>query len=373
MKHLVIDARCALPQTDGLGTYIREIVPTIVRAGYESQRYRSSLLIAPSEVEFWARATPSARAIVSAIRPMRPPQNWQIDRLLRDLGADLYFYPAHDPPMYLRVPFVFTIHDVTPFRVRPYFETYDRPKRAYLGLVIRTGLHRARAVLAVSETTRLEIGRCFGDGFLSKITATPNGIAQDVILSADDSGEAALRDIALYVGTDRPHKNLLRVISAYARARRADPSLGPLHVVGGIRTRSVLEAAIAEHGVRDAVELRGHVSNAELEATYRRAEMLVFPSLSEGFGLPILEAMKRGVPVVTSSISACAEVAADAALVVDPYDVGAICAALLRIHREPALRASLIDRGLARAKEFAWARTAMQTVDVLMRVLGETS
>jgi glycosyltransferase involved in cell wall biosynthesis len=169
----------------------------------------------------------------------------------------------------------------------------------------------------------------------------------------------------LYVGTDRPHKNLLRLIEAYSIARRDDPGLPPLEIIGGLRSEALLREAMRRLGVEQGVRLRGHVSQEELEASYAAAVALVFPSLAEGFGLPILEAMVRNVPVITSNVSACAEVAGEAAVTVDSLDANAIAAAMVQVWRSPELRNELIEKGRTRAAEFTWERTAAATLAVI--------
>src|SRR6266498_2097116 len=143
MKHLIVDARAALPQVDGLGTYLRQIVPRICVSGEQHGGFRTTLLASPAMESFWREHVPAARVIASRVRPMWPGQNWQIPRLVKPLRPDLFFYPAHDPPLMLKAPLLFTIHDLSPFQVRPYFERMDRLKTSYLRWVTSSGLRRA--------------------------------------------------------------------------------------------------------------------------------------------------------------------------------------------------------------------------------------
>jgi glycosyltransferase involved in cell wall biosynthesis len=359
MKHLVIDARAALPQVDGLGRYLREVVPRVVAEG--AVTFRTTILVNPALEAFWREATPAAKLIVSQVRPMWPGQNWLIPRLVDRLEADLFFYPAHDPPLFLKTPLLFTVHDLSPLQVRPYFERWDGLKTQYLRRVTGSGLRKARAVMAVSGATRQAIGELFGAELLPKVHVTPNGICPPS--TEVDAGVA--RDRFLYVGTDRPHKNLPRLVEAYALARRDETALPPLEIVGGLRSPELLRAAVRRHGVEGCVTLRGHVSEAELEACYAGAMVLVFCSLAEGFGLPILEAMARGVPVITSNLSACAEVAGETALTVDPLDARAMAGAMVRLARSAGLRNELVEKGRSRAAEFKWERTARMTLEVI--------
>jgi glycosyltransferase involved in cell wall biosynthesis len=367
-KHLIIDARAALPQVDGLGRYLREVAPRLVADGVRRQTFRSTLLINARLEDFWREAAPAANLIVSSIRPMWPGQNWQIPRLVDPMTADLFFYPAHDPPLMLDTPLVFTVHDLSPLQVRPYFERFDWLKTQYLRRVTGSGLRRARAVMAVSQATRAAIASLFGADLLPRVHVTPNGIRPPAV-----GVPLQTPDRFLYVGTDRPHKNLPRLIQAYSIARRDQQDLPRLEIVGGLRSPSLLRDAIGRLGVEEQVTLRGHISERELETTYAHTLALIFPSLAEGFGLPILEAMARGVPVVTSNLSACAEVAGDAALTVDPLDPGAIAEAILRLWRAQPLREELARKGLARAAQYTWDRTASTTLAVIEACLAPQS
>jgi glycosyltransferase involved in cell wall biosynthesis len=368
MRHLVVDARGALPhQIDGVGTYVRQIVPQLCGAGARSGGFRTTLLVHPDMESFWRSAAPEAQLLATTLRPMRLRQNWEIPRILGPLRPDLFFYPGHDPPLLLRTPLVFTIHDVTLFQSRPYFESFDRTKLGYMKLVTPVGLRRARAVFAVSNYTRQAIGEIFGAHLLPKVHVTPNGMCPPPVANRDAT---VLRDRLLYVGTDRPHKNLLRVIDAYGLARRQAADLPRLEIVGGMRTPASLRQRIREAGLEDHVLLRGHVTDAELEESYAHAIGLVFPSIAEGFGLPILEAMARGVPVITSNITGCAEVAGDGALTVNPLEAREIAAAMVRLFKEPELRAELVRKGHERTAVYTWKRTADGTLDVLEKCMA---
>jgi glycosyltransferase involved in cell wall biosynthesis len=366
MKHLVIDARAAFVRVDGLGTYLRQIVPRICAAGQGGGGFRTTVLVNPAMEEFWRGAVPSAEVVPSGVRAMWLGQNWQVPRVVKAQGADLYFYPAHDPPLMMKTPLVFTVHDLSPLQVPHYFERGNWVKTRYLRMVTGRGLRRARAVFAVSNATRRAIGELFGEEWLVKVHVTPNGIVAPEKVS--DGGE---RDRLLYVGTDRPHKNLLRLVEAYANAKAEAPDLPRLDVVGGLRSEGVLRAAMQKYGVAGLIVLRGHVSAEELEACYANAVMLILPSIAEGFGLPILEAMVRGVPVLTSNVSGCAEVAGDAAMTVNPLDVREMAAGIVRLYRDAALRAELIRKGCLRAGEFSWDRTAGLTLEVLLQLLRQ--
>lgn len=356
---LVIDARAAVPQVDGLGRYLRELVPRLLA---RSGSIRTHVLVLPSMEAFWREAIPGASIQPVDCRPMWPSQQWVVPIRVRALAPDVYFYPAHDPPLLVPARLVFTVLDLTQVEFPGFHEHFNRPKALYTRAITRLALQRAARVFAISEETTRTIGQLFGRQWLSKVTVTPLGAPE--IEPVTGSAKTHL----LYVGTDRPHKNLPRLLRAYARARESSQSVPTLRVVGGLRHPESLRSIIRDRGLSDSVELCGHVSADRLNDLYRHALALIFPSLREGFGMPILEAMARGIPVVTSNISGTAEVAGSAALTVDPYDEEALASAIVRVTRDDDLRGDLGARGINRAREFSWDRCADATMEVLRAV-----
>jgi alpha-1,3-rhamnosyl/mannosyltransferase len=177
---------------------------------------------------------------------------------------------------------------------------------------------------------------------------------------------AARRDRFLFVGTLEPRKNLVRLLIAHGNQCRWDPAFPKLHLVGGKgwEDRAILRA-VAGHPDPSRIVLLGYCSDEQLRNEYDRALALLFPSLYEGFGLPILEAMTRSCPVLTSRGIATEEVAGDAALLVDPLDVGAIERGMRDLARDPDLRRRLSEAGPSRARRFSWDRCARATLEGL--------
>jgi glycosyltransferase involved in cell wall biosynthesis len=175
----------------------------------------------------------------------------------------------------------------------------------------------------------------------------------------------------LYVGSIEPRKNLPRLLVAYAHLRRRGSTRWRLVVAGPRKWKSgPVYDAVARLELAEHVHFAGFVPEADLPALYNGADLFAFPSLYEGFGLPVLEAMACGTPVVTANTSSLPEVAGAAALLVDPSDVEEIAGALRRVLEDPALARDLRERGLARAAQFSWERTARATVAVYEKVLG---
>jgi glycosyltransferase involved in cell wall biosynthesis len=358
---LTIDVRLALPRPDGLGNYTRETVPRIIS---RLPGVKVSLLCLPAMATYWSQAAPTAELDVIKSRPMWPGQQLAIPLHIARHPTRVLFYPAHDPPVLAPCKLAFTIPDLSQLQVAGFHENLNWLKTSYTRAIVLAGLRRAQRVFAISESTKRAVGEIFGANWLGRVIVTPLG-APDVESSRDSDGSGYF----LYVGTDRPHKNLDRLLVAYADARKSIPGLPPLRIVGQNRRPARLRERIENLQLTASVSVDGPIDDTDLEQAYGGALALVMPSLREGFGLPILEAMQRGVPVITSSVSATAEVAGTAALTVDPYDVRELTAALVRVAMDPTLRADLSVRGVARARDFSWERCAEITATSLAELL----
>jgi glycosyltransferase involved in cell wall biosynthesis len=277
-------------------------------------------------------------------------------------GLDAVLYPYWPcPPWRHRdaPPVVVEIHDLA-FRVRP--DEVPWQQRAYLGSLVPSALHRAVRVLVPSEATRRDLLAHYPlPGLEERVRVVPEGWS----LGAVEPGALppGLRPgFLLAVGTIEPRKNYGRLLAAY-RLLKAGGEAPPLVVVGrpGWAYGSVLAELRAEPGVH----LLGHVDDATLRALYRAASVLAFPSLYEGFGLPLLEAMAEGLPAVAGAAGSLPELAGGAAVVVEPTDVEAIADGLRRALCDSELRARLSAAGRARAAEFTWERAARATAAAL--------
>jgi glycosyltransferase involved in cell wall biosynthesis len=231
---------------------------------------------------------------------------------------------------------------------------------------------RSDRVIAVSQATRDDIVEILGvpadridlapQGI--GLTATADPLPQDELRSRYEVGD---RPIVLSVSAKRPHKNLMRLLEAHARM----PQPRPVLVIPGYHTEheDELVARAAELGIDADLRMLGWIDEPTLEGLYAAAAVFVFPSLYEGFGFPVLEAMRRGVPVACSDRSSLPEVAGDAALLFDPEDVGAIAAAIERVLNDPAEAELMRAAGRAQAERFDWRATARATLASYDRTL----
>jgi glycosyltransferase involved in cell wall biosynthesis len=268
---------------------------------------------------------------------------------------DLFFSPGYNSPIAWPYPFVFTLHDLNHLCVP---ENSNAAKRAYYEYIIRPACHRAAFVLTVSEYSKHEIG-AWAQVKGERIINVGNGVGPPFTPTGSryDPGYSYL----LYVGSRKPHKNLPRLLEAYSMSGiRRDVRL----VLCGNADPYTLRE-IERRGLTGDVDFSDPVNDEGLANMYRGALAFLFPSLYEGFGLPPLEAMACGTPVLTSNVCSLPEVVGNAGVLVDPLDVEAIADGIRRLVQDSGLRRELRQKGLRRAKEFSWDETACRTRKVL--------
>jgi glycosyltransferase involved in cell wall biosynthesis len=303
---------------------------------------------------------------------------WTVGRLSLEMASrppEVLFVPAHSLPPISPKATVATVHDLGYI----HFPDEHPPAARWLRRQAnRWSARRATQVIAVSGVTRDDLVRYEGIP-PSKISVVHHGRGP-AFRPAEMSAVSAVRQhygladpYLLFVGTLQPRKNLERLLPAFDRVATEEPSL-TLALVGAIGWQSErLTQALATIRHRDRVKLLGLVDDADLPALMSGALALAFPSLYEGFGLPAVEAMACGTPVLTSNTSSMPEVVGDAGLLVDPLDVAAIADGLARLARDGTLRTELRQRGLARAATFTWERAARETLVVLRRAAAVRS
>ncbi|HJQ36093.1 MAG TPA: glycosyltransferase family 1 protein [Thermoanaerobaculia bacterium] len=321
----------------GIGTYIRGLIGELARMDGADET-----IAVVRKRDVGLVPAPIQTLVVDAAN-YRPREMWVVARAIERAGCDV-FHAAHVNVPLTNVPTLSTIHDLIPF----YFLAPYRPAYWYITLMTKRAARKSAIVLTVSEASKQDLVETLRLP-PEKVVVTPNGI--DEIFFQPGSRNESYGRYILYAGNDYPHKNVGGVLGAFELLRRGDPSLRL--VITGAAFRS-LEG-------RDGVVRTGFVTIEELAALYRGAQAVLLPSFLEGFGLPALEAMATGTPVVTSSIPALLEVTGDAALHADPHSPEAIAAAVERILRDGALREELRHRGPEQARRFTWRRCAELT------------
>jgi glycosyltransferase involved in cell wall biosynthesis len=271
--------------------------------------------------------------------------------------------PLPEGPLLASVPLVTVVHDLIPL----FFPAPTRPPRAhlYFRYVVPLLLRRSRVVIADSDATRRDVLAQYGIPAESVHVAYPAYDAERFRPVPDAS--RADPPYLLYVGNIAPHKNLVRLVDAFAEVARGHSVTLVMRGWGQPWHVEPIRRRIEERGIGERVDWRPYEDAATLPDLYRKAAALVLPSLDEGFGLTALEAMACGTPVIAARAASIPEVVGDAAILVDPLDVVALSGAMSAMLTDPALAKDLHERGIARAAQFSWQRTA-EAVRLHLRV-----
>jgi glycosyltransferase involved in cell wall biosynthesis len=368
---IAIDARKL--RDYGIGTYVRNLLRQL---GRQQSAHEFVVLCREADCEMVEDCGPRFRAVVETSGSYSIAEQFAVPMDLRREAVDLFHAPHYVLPALTPCRSVVTIHDCIHLRFPQYLPS--RLGYAYARAQMWTATHKAARVMTVSEASKRDILRYFRVPE-SRIDVIYNAIDDRFWLEPDVEEVNRVREryrltdpFVLYAGNIKPHKNLERLIEAFHLMRHADPGLKDVQllIIGDeISKYATLRRAVHRHKLHKHVRFFGFVSDQTLAALYRLANVFVFPSLYEGFGLPPLEAMASGTPVITSNVSSLPEVVGDAALMIDPYDPAAIADAMARVLTNIDLRVDLQGRGLARAREFSWERSIARVREIYDEVL----
>jgi glycosyltransferase involved in cell wall biosynthesis len=368
--HIAIDAHSVGTQLGGNETYATNLIEALAAI---DQINRYTLFVTkPSAIERFANRWPNFT--VKQTLPHTP-----IVRIPITLSAELRKNPVdvlhvqYTAPPLCPCPIVTTIHDLA-FEHLP--ETFKRRSWMQLRITVRHTARRAAEIITVSEYSRQDICATYGIS-PERVTVTPEAASAEFV---PITNEAALqnvrrkygieRDYLLALGSIQPRKNLVRLIEAYAYLCESHPGRElPLLVIAGKRAwleNEVFRVAKTSAASRDVI-FTGYVPDSALPALYSGALCFIYPSYFEGFGLPPLEAMKCGTPVIAGNRTSLPEVVGGAGLLIDPFDSRSIADGIAQLLFNPNVRADLGRRGLERAQLFDWQNTAKQTLQVYER------
>lgn len=365
-----IDARLVHYHRAGIGQYILRLTDALANLDRENEYYlfqsrkdRTRLVRTPN---FHRRVlwTPSHHRF----------ERWAMSAEILPHPLDVLHSPDFIPPQKTRAHNVITVHDLA-FLLYPRFLTSDAAR--YYGQVDPAS-RRAAHIIAVSQSTKRDITRLLGVPE-HKVTviyeaANPSAHRMDKTVAQEYVREkyGIDRDFILFVSTIEPRKNLPTLLAAYSKLRDQYKCDAPLIIAGskGWLTEDV-DQAVLKYKLTNLVCFLGSVPSQELDYLYNAARVFALPSFYEGFGLPPLEAMASGTPVVVSNVSSLPEVVGDAGLLLDPNDVEGWTVALHRVLTDPVLRNELSAKGLKRAAKFSWERAARETLDVYKKVASK--
>ncbi len=366
---IILDARTATDHFPGIGRYVVNLAQALTQTPLASDL---TLLHDPTAAASRLQL-PALPQMICPISPFSLRQQWAVPAQLRRGGARLYHSAYYLMPYRPGLPTVLTCYDLLPLFYPQY---YGALQRLIYWLAHLLATRAAAIVLAISEATRADLIRHLHLDprkiVVTLLAADPGFQPQSSAAIAAISQKYALpQHYVLYVGSNKPHKNLVRLVKAFGEARVPSAAL----VIAGQWDARYPEAkqAAAQAGWQDRVKFLGPVAEADLPAMYAGARLFVFPSLYEGFGLPVLEAMACGTPVICSNTSSLPEVIGDARHSFDPLNTAAMATAIQEVLSAPAMLEELSHQGIRRAAQFSWAQTAQRTAAVYQEVLARAA
>ena len=365
---IAIDARKL--RDFGIGTYLRNILIELSRLDRDTEYV---VLCRPDDIDSGDVLGQNFRMVPETAPNYSVSEQFRIPAVLAREGVRLVHEPHYVLPALIQCRSVVTIHDCIHLMFPQYLP--NRLAYVYAKGSMWIASKKANRILTVSEASKRDILRFF-DVPPDKVSVIHNAIDERFLAPANAERMALVRQrfqldhpFVLYVGNIKPHKNVERLIDAFGRARIQGPDDLKLIIIGDeISKYPALRQSVHKHKLDKHVRFLGFQPTETLAAFYRLARAFVFPSLYEGFGLPPLEAMACGCPLVTSNVSSLPEVAGGAALLVDPYDEDAIASGIVTAVTDETLRADLIKRGIERARSFSWTQSVTKIHEIYMQV-----
>ncbi|MFH2062797.1 MAG: glycosyltransferase family 1 protein [bacterium] len=368
-----IDARFYGTASKGLGRYVSELIAELEKI---DDRNEYVVFLRSDNFDQYDPAAPNFRKVRAEYRWYSLREQILFPLFLRRFRLDLMHFTHFNVPLLYRRPFLVTVHDLILLRYPTVRATTLNPllyrlKFLAYRLTIGSALNRARTILTVSDSTRDDIRKTFPKTNQKTVVVT-HCACSDRLASGDRTEKKKSspqeRPYALYVGSAYPHKNLETLIRAFDLFRKRGHEDYGLTLVGGedyFYCR--LKEETVARGLDENVTFFGWASDEQLADLYRNASFYAFPSLYEGFGIPPLEAMANGVPVISSDRSCLPEILGQAAMFFDPEDADAIAAAMGRIADDEGLRRRLIESGRIQFARFSWRDTAVKTLEAYQR------
>jgi glycosyltransferase involved in cell wall biosynthesis len=354
----------------GIGTYTRNLLRHLARIDRTNEYV---LLCQQADLDIATRLGANFRTILEPSPNYSVREQIHVPWVLRRERPDVFHTPHYVLPPAVRCRSIVTIHDCIHIMFPQYLP--NRMAYAYAKASMWSAARQSNRILTVSEASKRDIIQLFNVP-AEKIVVVHNAIDERFRVAPTEEAVARVREryqldqrFILYVGNIKPHKNLVRVIEAFAELRKRGFDDLTLLIIGDeISKLPALRRAVHGYKLHKYVRFLGFLPDEVLAVLYRLAAVFVFPSLYEGFGLPPLEAMASGTPVVTSNLSSLPEVTGDAAVLVDPYDVDSIRAGIEHVLTDPGLSDRLRVKGVARSRDFSWEASVARTQQIYLVV-----
>jgi glycosyltransferase involved in cell wall biosynthesis len=367
---IAIDARKL--RDYGIGTYVRNLLRHLSRIDKTTEYV---VLCRDWDLELLNQLCPNFRPVAESSPGYSIREQITVPRDLRRERADLFHAPHYVLPPLTPCKAVVTIHDCIHLRFPQYLPS--RLGYTYARGSLWMATHRSNRIMTVSEASKRDILEYYRVPS-NKIDVIYNGIDERFSQTPAEEDVVRVREryqlddpFVLYAGNVKPHKNIERLIEAFYMLRRGEFENVKLVIIGDeVSKYAALRHAVHRHKLHKHVRFLGFVPHRTLAVLYRLAAVFVFPSLYEGFGLPPLEAMASGTPVITSNVSSLPEVCGDAAFLIDPLETEAIADAMRRVLTDEKLRTELRQRGLERAKHFSWEQSIARVRQIYTEVLN---
>ena len=375
MKHIILDALAVENSKTGVGQYVQELLEELLEKApkdmFFSVMLHPSLSMKHPLVKFVSKRK-NAEVMWFDIPAIGLKRDIKFFLKRRKLKCDLFHCLYSNHPLFFKGKQMVTIHDLKYVLHPEFMGSRGKLKSIYLKNLMRHAAKHCEKLITVSESTRNDLLKVFPH--IPKLAERTEVVYEAATVSMKENPEIYRRfqmdkPYFLYLGELRPHKNVARVIKAFIQFKaKTAPESDIRLIVAGKPHKSFDMPAAAR---RDDIIFTGYVKDDDAYTLYSNALAYCLPSLYEGFGLPILEAMKCGCPVITSDFSSTAEVAGDAGVLVDPLSVDAISEAFAKIYSDEPFRKELVEKGYEREKEFSWADTAEKTLEIYKEILAK--
>lgn len=308
----------------------------------------------------------------------------ELPKMARKYGCDLLHCTSNTAPVTGGIPLITTVHDIIYMEESPLTQLlskatpYQKFGNVYRRIIVPRIINRSKRVITVSEFEKSNIVDRFGKGVSGKLDAVHNGVSNHFKPLEDLNALGDIRKkyglptrYLLFFGSKDPRKNTRRVLDAFSEFSRINPAYGLVLMNYKDADLDELLSDLGNPGLRERIVLPGYVDDPDLPGIYQGAELFLFPSLREGFGIPVIEAMACGTPVITSNTSSMPEVAGDAAHLVDPFDVDSIVNGINKILSDEPYRSQLVDKGFNQKDKFSWRLMAEKVLQIYNEVYSK--